>query len=165
MILKRLSYLHAARTVCVCLYHTHELCFGFHERSVVIEVLNQGSKVHLKYGFVHLLHHKVGYTVKAKRPRSFDKYYLVAHTAEHFATQKRVNRAEEELLCHGYGSAMLRQFRAYADEFLYSAFLNQAAYLTIKVGGRFATLEDVAQNERPSPPLMVGPAVHNYMNR
>ena len=55
---------------------------------------------------------------------------------------------------------MLRQFRAYADEFLYSAFLNQAAYLTIKVGGRFATLEDVAQNERPSPPLMVGPAVH-----
>jgi len=160
MVLQRLGYLHAARAVGVCLYHTHELCFGLHERSVVIQVLNQGSEVHFEHGFVHLLHQKVSYTVKAERTRAFDKDDLVAHTAKHFAAYERVNRAEEELLGHGNGTAVLRYFGPDTDEFLHPALLYQTSYLAIKVSGCFATLEDIAQDERTTAPLMVGPTVH-----
>ena len=60
VVLQRLGYFYCAGTIAVGLNHTHQLCFGLHERTIVVQVSHHSTKVYLKGGFVHLLHQQFG---------------------------------------------------------------------------------------------------------
>ena len=55
MLLKCLGHLDSTSTIGVSLHHTHELGLWFQERTIIVQIVNNGIKVYLEDGLVYFL--------------------------------------------------------------------------------------------------------------
>ena len=130
------------------------------ERTVVVQVFHHSVQIDLKYRFVHFLHQQFGKIVETEASRALDKYHLIVQIVESRAADERRTVREKVFLGHLYHVSLRRNLRTYANNLLHPTLARHSRHVGIEFVQRSAALIDVAQNECPPAPLMVGPSVH-----
>ena len=148
MVLKGFCHLYGSGSVSVGLHHADELGFGFQERTVVIEVIDNGIEVDLKDGLVHLLLQLFRNTVETEVARTLNQNHRIVQLTEDVAAQE-FPRALEEMLFLQCKQVPLRvDTWSDGDEMLDATLDTKAIDLAVEVVVAHAALVDVAENQR-----------------
>ena len=126
MVLQRLRNLHSPCSIAIGFDHAHKLGFGFHERTIEVEVVNHSVEVHLKRGLMHLAHKQLGEMVEAKLSCSLQQDNLVVQMFEHLAGYESLNRGEEALLTDVYAVGVFTEVGAYTYKLLHATLHSQS---------------------------------------
>ena len=82
VVLQCLGHLHRTRPIGVGLHHAHHAGVGFHEGTIVVEVLDHGTQIHFQNGLVHLLLQSVGDLLEVEGACSLDEHHAVVQCLE-----------------------------------------------------------------------------------
>ncbi len=66
MVLKGFCHFHGSGAIGVCLYHSNELRLRFHERAVIVEIVNESTKIYLKDCLVYFLFEQFADIIEAE---------------------------------------------------------------------------------------------------
>ena len=117
-----------------------------HEAAVVTHVVDQRVEVHFKNGLMHLQRQEVAQFVEMELACSFDKDELVLEMVEDFAVDECLGGAEGVVL-HREVIGTCMDFFAHTYHLLDASRCSHLCHTGVEAAGRFATLQDVAQNQ------------------
>ena len=148
MLLQRLGYLNGSCAIGVGLDHAYHLSFGFHERAIVVKILDHCIEVNLENSLVNLLFKLLRNQVETKRTGALEQNHFIAKRGESIARKEMLDISKELLISYLDLIGLSSEFRSNTNELGDASLNSQLADLSVELGRRYTCLENIAQYER-----------------
>ena len=147
MVLQGLCNLYGSGSVAVGLNHADKLGVGTQERTVIVEIVDHGTKIDLERGLVNALDKHLGQLVETKLTGTFYQDDLVVQGAEHLTTGKLSHAGIEIFFGYLDALGLSRNSLADTNELLDAPLFAEFRHFTIELFVGHSALLDVAQDE------------------